>query len=295
MVKLGLCCAGGASCLLVCTALMFGNVEIVKETVEDVAQEVDCIKPSAGGSDVELSGDEKSVVIYFADLIESGTLATASEEVLERDLGLTHEAVAALDQGKLRTGVFAELARRGFDVASLSLGNCSKYSACSVERNLNNATGDELARYEKEVAQDGSTFQGWSAPDFELPTTSGEKVSLSDFRGKNVALVFLSGHCYHSLDTLPILGELRAKYSDVEFLPVFINSGDVQDVITRAYELDVEYAIVVSADKAIAKAYDSRMVPSTFLIDEQGHVTKKLVGFKDKNTLDAAIAELIRL
>lgn len=172
--------------------------------------------------------------------------------------------------------------------------NCSKFSACSVDRNLSLATGDELARYEEEVALDGSTFDDWVAPDFELPTTDGGKVALSDYRGKNVALVFLSSHCYHSLDTLPILDELQTRYEDVEFLPIFINSGDVEDVATRAYELDVDYPLVVSEDKAISELYDSRMVPSTFLIDEQGRVTKKLVGFKDEKTLDEAIADLTR-
>ncbi len=35
------------------------------------------------------------------------------------------------------------------------------------------------------------------------------------------------------------------------------------------------------------------MVPSTFLIDKQGKLTRKLVGFKDKATLDRAFGELV--
>jgi len=55
----------------------------------------------------------------------------------------------------------------------------------------------------------------------------------------------------------------------------------------------VEYSLVVSEGKEISSAYDSRMVPSTFLIDEQGNLTRKFVGFKDKATLDAAFGELV--
>ncbi len=62
---------------------------------------------------------------------------------------------------------------------------------------------------------------------------------------------------------------------------------------SRAWELSVEYPLVVSEGKEISKAYDSRMVPSTFLIDEQGRLTRKLVGFKDKATLDQAFEELV--
>jgi peroxiredoxin len=88
---------------------------------------------------------------------------------------------------------------------------------------------------------------------------------------------------------------LKQKYADqaLEILPVFINSGGVEDVASRAWELDVEYTLLVSEGKEISKAYDSRMVPSTFLIDEQGKLVKQLVGFKDKSTLDQAFGELI--
>ena len=217
-----------------------------------------------------------------------------SSELLEREVGLSIEAIEQLDQSKLRAGVMAELSRRNFDLASLG-GNCSKYSACSVDRNLMNAKGEELERYKAEVAMDGASFADRIAPDFTLPTTKGGQVSLSEHRGRNVALVLLSAHCYHSLDTLPILAELKQKYDDEELtiLPVFINSGDVEDVASRAWELDVEYALIVSEGKEISESYDSRMVPSTFLIDEQGNLTKKLVGFKDQATLDQAFGELV--
>jgi len=173
--------------------------------------------------------------------------------------------------------------------------NCSRFSACSVDRNLALAKDDELKRYEQEVALDGKPIDNWHAPDFTLPDTAGRTVSLSDYRGKNVVVVFLSGHCYHSVDTLPILADLREKYAshDLEILPVFVNSGDVQDLKSRAWEWDVEYSLIVSEDKAISRAYDSRMVPSTFLIDEEGRVTRKLVGFKTESILDEAISELV--
>jgi cytochrome oxidase Cu insertion factor (SCO1/SenC/PrrC family) len=35
---------------------------------------------------------------------------------------------------------------------------------------------------------------GSTAPDFELPSASGAPVKLSDFRGKNVVLVFYRGY-----------------------------------------------------------------------------------------------------
>jgi len=315
MLKLGLCCGGGLCCALLGGALWLGGgTTVLGEAAEPVsAQTVGCAKAGctkagcdkheaakapcvmSGGDvqDVDLTADEKKVVAYIADKIEDGELPTIDGEELAEKVGLSEEAIEQFDESNLRAGVVAELSRRNFDLASLG-GNCSKYNACSVDRNLMNATGEELERYTAEVDLDGSTFSGRLAPDFTLPDTEGRQISLSQYRGKNVAVVFLSAHCYHSLDTLPILAELRQKYErNLTILPVFINSGGVDDIAARAWEWDVEYPLVVSEGKEVSESYDSRMVPSTFLIDEQGNLTRKLVGFKDRATLDRAFGELI--
>ena len=316
MMKLGLCCGAGVCCALLSGALWLGGGTAVLAEGAEVGAEKTAGCPKAGctrtgckkhatagapcgassgdAADVELTADEQKVVAYLADMIEGGEAPMVDGEKLEKELGLSMDAIEQLDESKLRPAVMAELSRRNFDLASLG-GNCSKYNACSVDRNLMNAAGEELERYKEEVALDGTSFSGRIAPEFTLPNTKGEQVSLSDHRGKNVAVVFLSAHCYHSLDTLPILAELKQKYEDQDLtiLPVFINSGSVEDVASRAWELDVEYPLIVSEGKEISKLYDSRMVPSTFLIDEQGNLTKRLVGFKDKAALDQAFGELV--
>jgi peroxiredoxin len=315
-MKLGLCCGAGVCCALLSGALWLGGGTAVLAEGAEVGAEktVGCPKTgctrtgckkhatagapcgasSGDAADVELTADEQKVVAYLADMIEGGEAPMVDGEKLEKELGLSMDAIEQLDESKLRPAVMAELSRRNFDLASLG-GNCSKYNACSVDRNLMNAAGEELERYKEEVALDGTSFSGRIAPEFTLPNTKGEQVSLSEYRGQNVAVVFLSAHCYHSLDTLPILAELKQKYEDQDLtiLPVFINSGNVEDVASRAWELDVEYPLIVSEGKEISKLYDSRMVPSTFLIDEQGNLTKRLVGFKDKAALDQAFGELV--
>ncbi len=297
-MRLLLCCGSGVCCALVSAVFWLGGGLLGQATAQEpdsAAAPPSCsstgVQPS---DDVVLTETEQKVVTYLADMIETGKAPMISEEELAQEIGLSSDEIEKLVESKLRAAVMAELERRGFDLASLG-GKCSKYSACSVDRNLMNATGKELERYEEEVALDGAVFSNRLAPDFTLPSTTGDQVSLSDYRGKNVALVFLSAHCYHSLDTLPILAELRQEYKDagLEILPLFINSGSAEDVASRAWELDIQYPLLVSEGKEISEAYESRMVPSTFLIDEQGRLTKKLVGFKDKATLDRAFEELV--
>jgi thiol-disulfide isomerase/thioredoxin len=99
---------------------------------------------------------------------------------------------------------------------------CSAYSACSVDRDLRGASEAELEEYKKAKGQDGKTFTGRVAPDFQAVSTNGQTVKLSQFHGKPLALVFLAIHCNHSQDTLPILTSLKKEYEPqgLSILPV---------------------------------------------------------------------------
>ena len=242
----------------------------------------------------QFTENERKVVEYICDNVVANGKTSFDDKELEKATGVSLETT---NVEKIKGGVLAELNRRQFKFSSLGGGYCSKFSACSVDRDLSGATGEELERYKLEKSQDGTTFTDFMAPDFTLPTTDGKEITLSDYQGKPVAVIFLSGHCSHSLDTLPILTELTKKYEsrDLVILPVYVNSGSVEDVKTWSSEMNLGYPLIVSKNKDLSKAYNSRMVPSTFLIDREGRVVKKLVGYKDKSILDQAFNGLVGL
>lgn len=252
-----------------------------------------CKPENAAATLAGFSEAERKLIDYVCDRVVDEGKTNFDDVDFEKEVGVSVEGV---DQQSLQIGVLAELNRRNFKFTSLGGGGyCSKFSACSVDRDLSGATGAELARYKVEKSEDSTVFTDWAAPDFTLPNTAGEAVSLSDYLGKPVALVFLAGHCSHSLDTLPILSELKTRYeSDLVILPVYVNSGSVEDVNTWSSEMNLNVPLLVSQSKDIATAYGSRMVPSTFLINREGRITKKYVGYKDQAILDQAFAELIR-
>ena len=252
-----------------------------------------CKPENAAATLAGFSEAERKLIDYVCDRVVGEGKTNFDDVDFEKEIGVS---VDALDQQTLQVGVLAELNRRNFKFSSLGGGGyCSKFSACSVDRDLSGATGEELTRYQLEKSQDGNEFTDWAAPDFTLPTTDSRTVSLSDYRGKPVAVVFLSGHCSHSFDTLPILTEMNKKYgSELAILPVYVNSGSVENVLTWSAEMNLGFPLIVSQSKEISNAYNSRMVPSTFLIDRNGQLTKKYVGYKDQAILDKAFAALIR-
>ncbi|MCI0414474.1 TlpA family protein disulfide reductase [bacterium] len=172
---------------------------------------------------------------------------------------------------------------------------CSAYQACSVDRDLRGATAAELEEYKKEKALDGKTFTDRIAPDFRAAGSDGSVVSLSAFRGKPVALVFLAVHCNHSKDTLPILSELKKEYEPqgIVILPVYVHDGAVEDIKQFADSLKLDFPLLV-VGKEISKAYKNRMVPTTLLIDSSGHIVRQFVGFKKQSVLASAFAQLLQ-
>src|SRR6267378_1458147 len=72
--------------------------------------------------------------------------------------------------------------------------------------------------YERRGTAPGSRLEkGAEAPDFTLPSTPDQKVSLSDFRGQPVILAF------YPADWSPVCGDQMSLYNEV--LPEFKRHG----------------------------------------------------------------------
>jgi peroxiredoxin len=179
--------------------------------------------------------------------------------------------------------------------SSASASACAEFGACTIDKNLMGAKSGELAKYTAEKETSGQAFADWRAPDFTLPATSGGEVSLSAYRGRPVALVLMAAHCYHCVDTMPILNKLSAKYASAGLvvLPVMVN-GSIEGAREWAKTTGAGVPILVAKGQDLSKKYETRLVPATFLINGDGYVTKKYVTFQKESDLDVALAELVR-
>ncbi len=236
-----------------------------------------------------LSADESKIVAYIVDqVVKNGATNFESDEI-EKATGIS---MAGMDELKLRNAALAELGQQECDLAG---SNCTTFSACSIDGMLNGTAGVELIRYKEEKAEDGKYYKDWTAPGFTLPTTTGSEVSLADFEGQPLALIFLAGHCYHSHQTLAELSDLMKEYESegLAILPVMVNSGSVETVKNLIARYDTDFPVAVSEGGEISEAYESRMVPTTFLIDGKGMITRKFVGYKSGIELGGAISDFL--
>lgn len=146
---------------------------------------------------------------------------------------------------------------------------------------------------------------GIKAPDFKLPTKTGEEVSLSDFRGKKVVLYF------YPKDMTPGCTTEACDFRDAH--ERFTNSGTVilgisPDPVKRhqkfAEKYELPFILLSDETTEVAKQYDVWKLKknfgkeymgierTTFLINEEGMIEKVWQKVKVKNHVEDVFNEL---
>ncbi|CBE68752.1 MAG: TlpA family protein disulfide reductase [Candidatus Methylomirabilis oxygeniifera] len=133
-------------------------------------------------------------------------------------------------------------------------------------------------------AADVQAEVGHLAPDFTLKTFEGSTVRLSDFRGKKVVLInFWATWCPPCRLEMPTMQQIYAEYKDrgFEILAVNIESDAKQEVSDFVKELRLTFPILSDPDMKITRKFRVIGLPVSVLIDRQGIVRAKEIGYHD--------------
>ena len=122
----------------------------------------------------------------------------------------------------------------------------------------------------KRLGRDGLK-PGKRAPDLTLPSAAGHDVSLHDFAGRKVLLVFTQSGCSPCKAVIPELNRLERGDTQV----LVVNNADPE--ATRKWSADVGARFpVLAQDKFnISKKYEVFATPFAFLIDPKGVIVSK--------------------
>ena len=192
-----------------------------------------------------------------------------------------------------KSASYASAAKNG-SCSAANASACAEYNACSVKADLALAKGETLEFYQKEKAMDGEAISDFRLPMFTATDIEGNKVSSADLIGQPTVLVLLASHCGHSYKSLPILEQAAAKYGDkglrVVGLMVVSNAKN-----TRAWfdSEEVNHEVWFTKDASVADALKSHLVPTYVLVDADGYVRAKLVGFKKGEEVTQSIPPLL--
>ncbi|UUA72036.1 TlpA family protein disulfide reductase [Cellvibrio sp. QJXJ] len=135
------------------------------------------------------------------------------------------------------------------------------------------------------------------APDFTLPSSSGENVRLAEQRGQVVMLNFWASWCGPCRQEMPLLDEMSKRYSSAGFVLYGVNvEEDNTDAKKLIQQLGVTFPILYDAESKASSLYNVDAMPTTVLIDKKGEIRYVNRGYKpgDENKYRDQIRELIK-
>jgi thiol-disulfide isomerase/thioredoxin len=134
-------------------------------------------------------------------------------------------------------------------------------------------------------------WDGAPAPEISFQDGEHRKLTLADFRGQVVLVNFWATWCTPCVRELPSLDRLQArlKSSGVKIVALSLDRGGVDAVKAFFAENGIHNLdVYVDPTMAAQQAFDIPGLPTTVLIDREGHDRGRLIGPADWDGADAA-------
>jgi thiol-disulfide isomerase/thioredoxin len=123
---------------------------------------------------------------------------------------------------------------------------------------------------------------GLIASIFVISNSSGDtSFDLQQYRGKVVILDFWASWCVPCRRSFPWMNEMQEKYGVQGLVIVGVNL-DAEPELAQAFldEFPANFQIVEGSNGALAKEFDVIAMPSSYVIDRNGDVVERHLGFK---------------
>jgi len=166
----------------------------------------------------------------------------------------------------------------------------------SVETTEPAETASVAADLPEQSATGVGVAPGQTPPEFVLPDLDGNDVSLADYKGKVVVLDLWATWCPPCRQEIPFLVSLYEEYKDQGLVVVCVglDQGGASVIAPFVEQNEVTYPILVG-DQSISQSYNVSGIPMTLMIDRDGRVASKDVGFAPtmEGQMRARVEELL--
>jgi peroxiredoxin len=123
--------------------------------------------------------------------------------------------------------------------------------------------------------------QGFFAPDFELQTTEGEMVKLSDLRGQAVLVNLWATWCPPCRAEMPVMDKIYNEYKDQGLVVLAVNmtyQDTASNIAPFIDEYGLTFPVLLDETDSVGSTYQLRSLPSSFFIDRDGVINEVVIG-----------------
>ena len=132
---------------------------------------------------------------------------------------------------------------------------------------------NDIVRYARAWRPIYTSWYGKTAPDFTLTDISGKQHKLSDYRGKNVMIIFWATWCLPCLIEMPHLIALRNIINEDKLAMLAISNENSALVKKFVENKKMNYPVFSSDTRAMPSPFNRiRGIPCSFFIDPRGKI-----------------------
>ncbi len=134
-----------------------------------------------------------------------------------------------------------------------------------------------------------------AAPALSRPDLDGNTVDLSKYEGKVVLVDFWATWCPPCRRSIPHLIDLHNKYADQGFsvVGVSLDTKPPAEVAKFVSNFGIPYPVVMG-DQQLARQWKlGNSIPAAYLVDRDGKIVDKIVGYKDQNFYENLIKQYL--
>ena len=127
-----------------------------------------------------------------------------------------------------------------------------------------------------------------AAPNAEITTIDGEKIALSDLKGKPYLVVFWATDCPGCVEEIPQLVQYTQEQgaNALPIIAVAMPHDDVNAIRTMRDQKQMNYKIAFDKDGALTKAFGGvKVTPTNFLVNPDGNIVLSKMGALNINDL----------
>jgi cytochrome c biogenesis protein CcmG, thiol:disulfide interchange protein DsbE len=134
------------------------------------------------------------------------------------------------------------------------------------------------------------------APAFSLRALDGTAVSLDDYRGQVVLINFWASWCPPCRVEMPGFERVYRERRDQGFVILGIATDAHAEAAIREFvsEHDITYPILLADRQVIVDYGGIRALPESFLVDRDGRIRHRVIGYFAEPALRSAIGRMLR-
>ncbi|HEX3231265.1 MAG TPA: TlpA disulfide reductase family protein, partial [Pyrinomonadaceae bacterium] len=130
-------------------------------------------------------------------------------------------------------------------------------------------------------------------PDLSFTTLDGGTQTLKDFRGRVVLLNVWATWTIPSREEIPVLNGLQQSFGSRGLTVLGVSSDDTVEKIKEFQkQIPQTYQVGVGI-KPFDPRFSTTPLPTSYLIDRQGQISRKFVGRQSRETFEKAIQPLL--